>query len=242
MRPPALEPRLSRRVGVALTVFTLSAMAAVPAQADVLFGLTGGYVAVKSESSRDTEDVLYQNRGFLAFDIDEFNGGTIGGEFLVGAGRFVEVGVGAAYYEQSVSSVYLDYVNVNGREIQQEMKLRVIPMSATARIFPFGRDQGVQPYVGGGVAVLNWKYTESGEFVDFNNRNEVFRDTFTDDGNETTAVFVGGVRFALSDAVLLGAEFRYQGGTAELDPAKGFAGSELDLGAYITQATLHIRF
>lgn len=242
MRPFAGAFAYSRRLGVASTLFLLSAAVAVPAQADTLFGITGGLFAVKSESNRDTDDVIYQNRGFLSFDVSDFNGGTIGGEFLVGAGRFLEVGVGAGYYQRTVPSVYLDFVNVSGREIEQDTELQVVPISATARLFPLGRDQGVQPYVGGGIALLNWKYTESGEFVDFNNGNEVFRDTFTDKGNVTAPVVLGGVRFALSDAVLLGGEFRYQAGKADLDPSLGFAGDRLDLGGYTTQLTLHIRF
>ena len=242
MRPFAGAFDFSRRLGVASTLFLLSAAVAAPAQADTLFGITGGLFAVKSESNRDVDDVIYQNRGFLSFDVSDFNGGTIGGEFLVGAGRFLEVGVGAGYYQRTVPSVYLDFVNVSGREIEQDTELQVVPISATARLFPLGRDQGVQPYVGGGIALLNWKYTESGEFVDFNNGNEVFRDTFTDKGNVTAPVVLGGVRFALSDAVLLGGEFRYQAGKADLDPSLGFAGDRLDLGGYTTQLTLHIRF
>ena len=242
MRPFARVFAPSRRLGVIATIVLLSAGSAVPAQADTLFGITGGYFAVKSESNRDTDDVIYQNRGFLAFDVSDFNGGTIGGEFLVGAGRFLEVGVGVGYYQRTVPSVYLDFVNVSGREIAQDTELKVIPVSATARLFPLGRDQGVQPYVGGGVALLNWEYTESGEFVDFNNRNEVYRDTYTDKGNVTAPVVLGGIRFAISDAVLLGGEFRYQVGKADLDRSLGFAGDRLDLGGYTTQLTLHVRF
>ena len=51
----------------------------------------------------DTDDVLYQNLDFLAFDIDDFNGATVGGEFLVGLGDFVEAGVGAGFYQRTVS-------------------------------------------------------------------------------------------------------------------------------------------
>ena len=241
MRPFARVPGPSRRAGVAVTILLLALTAAVPAQADTLFGITGGYFAVKSESSRDTDDVIYQNRGFLAFDVSDFNGGTIGGEFLVGAGRFVEVGVGVGYYQQSVPSFDLDFTAPSGRELEQRTDLRIVPVSAMARVFPLGRDQGVQPYIGGGVALLNWKYTEDGEFVDDNTR-EIIAGRFTDDGNVVGPLVMAGVRFALSDAVMLGGEVRYQGGKADLDPSQGFAGDRLDLGGYSTQVTLHVRF
>jgi opacity protein-like surface antigen len=231
MRPFAGAFDFSRRLGVASTLFLLSAAVAAPAQADTLFGITGGLFAVKSESNRDVDDVIYQNRGFLSFDVSDFNGGTIGGE----SSRLALPRGRRRRGLRTVPSVYLDFVNVSGREIEQDTELQVVPISATARLFPLGRDQGVQPYVGGGIALLNWKYTESGEFVDFNNGNEVFRDTFTDKGNVTAPVVLGGVRFALSDAVLLGGEFRYQAGKADLDPSLGFAGDRLDLGGYTTR-------
>ena len=53
-----------------------------------------------------------------------------------------------------------------------------------------------KPYFGGGLAVINWKYRESGEFIDFNAGREIFVDTFEATGNSTGAIVLGGVRFA----------------------------------------------
>ena len=63
-------------------------------------------------------------------------------------------------------SVYRDFVNTNGAEIAQDLKLRIVPFTATVRFLPIGRG-GVEPYVGGGLGVFNWRYSETGEFVDF---------------------------------------------------------------------------
>ncbi len=50
----------------------------------------------------------------LAFQIDDFNAGTFGGEWLFGVGNFIETGVGVGYYQRTVHSVYRDFVNDNG--------------------------------------------------------------------------------------------------------------------------------
>jgi len=46
-------------------------------------------------------------------------------------------------------------------------KLRVIPFSATVRFLPMGRNNGhrLQPYIGAGVGVFSWRYSESGQFL-----------------------------------------------------------------------------
>jgi opacity protein-like surface antigen len=236
----------SVRTGPALAAIGLAISAlfttAPAARADVVFGANVGYFAIPGEGSRDSDDVIAQNVTFLNFNVGDFNGFTGGGEFLVGVGRFLEAGVGVGFYQKTVPSFYRDYVNSNGSEIEQDLKLRIYPVSFTARVYPTSRDAAVQPYVGGGLAILAWKYTETGQFVDFNNGNQVFSDTFTDSGNQVAPVFFGGLRFAVSDNVLIGGEFRWNGGTADLDQSLGFAGRRLDLSGYTTQATVQFRF
>lgn len=213
-----------------------------PAQADGLFSGTIGYFVPRGADGRATDDVLYQNLDFLAFDIGDFNGATVGGEFLLGVGDFVEVGVGASFYQRTVPSVYADFVDRDGTEIEQDLKLRVSPVSFTARVYPLSRRAPIQPYLGGGVAILAWRYSESGDFVDFNNRNEIFRATYEDTGNQTAPVVFGGLRVPVGDVFLVGGEFRWHGGKATLDASQDFAGRSLDLSGYTTQAVFQFRF
>ena len=42
----------------------------------------------------------------LAFDVDDFNGATFGGEWVVGIGDYLEAGFGASFYQKTVPSVY----------------------------------------------------------------------------------------------------------------------------------------
>ena len=65
-----------------------------------------------------------------------------------------------------MSAVDSNYVNVNGTEVRANLKLRIVPFTATFRVLPLGHHAPVQPYVGGGVGVFGWRYSEYGQFVD----------------------------------------------------------------------------
>lgn len=219
------------------------ALAATPAMAqDSVFGVNLGGYLLRAEDARPRGDVLAQNLSFLAFDLEDFNGFTVGGDYFISLGAFVEAGVGLNFYQRTVPSVYRDLVNVDGREIEQDMKLRVIPVTATARFFPLTRDVGFQPYVGGGVSFNRWRYSETGEFVDFSD-GAVFRDSFVDEGTEAGPVFLGGIRFPLGASALVGGEYRYTRVEVDLDPELGFAGdSVLDVGGSSLLLTVQFKF
>ena len=55
-------------------------------------------------------------------------------------------------------SVYAASVNANGSEIEQELKLRIVPLTATVRFLPIGHGS-VEPYVGAGIGAFNWRYS-----------------------------------------------------------------------------------
>ena len=82
--------------------------------------------------------MIFNNHGSLIFDTDEFNGFTFGGEYLFALTDYIELGAGISYYEGSTPSIY-QFTDDDGFEIAQELKLRQIPMSATARFLPLGR-------------------------------------------------------------------------------------------------------
>lgn len=198
----------------------------------------GGFV-VAGEDARVEGDVLVANRDILSFDIDDFTSGSIGIEWLLPVGEFFEAGLGAGFTSRTVPSVYADLVNRNGDEIAQDLKLRVAPFTATVRVLPFGRSRAVQPYLGGGIGLFSYRYSEVGEFVDFTDRS-VFRDQFVATGSEVGPVALAGVRFPLGDAWSLGGEVRYQRASADL--SEDFLGSKLDLSGFHYLATVRIKF
>lgn len=242
-----------RRGLCALAFITAGALLApAPAEAQITrvsntdwnqaFGFKLGYFALKGDDARgkDGDDVIFNNQDSLLFETKDFNGASIGAEWLVSLGSYLEAGVDVSYYQRSVPSIYRDLVNENGFEIEQDLKLRTIPISGTVRFLPAGRG-AVQPFIGGGVSIINWRYSETGEFVDFN--GDIFRDAFVTDGTEIAPVALFGVRFAVGDAWMVGGEFRWQdakGDTGGID--NGFLGDKIHLGGWNSSFGIHFRF
>ncbi len=228
-----------RKVLVSATMVAAFGLgAALPASAQSISLNLGGFVP-RSEDSRVTGDVLYENLNFLAYDIKEFKGVTFGGEFLFPLGNNLEAGVGLHYYQRTVPSVYADMVNSNGAEIEQDLKLRIVPITMVVRFMPLGRRASFQPYIGAGLGLLAWRYSESGEFVDFND-DSIFRDKYTANGTAVSPVIVGGIRIPLTRAFAFGGEVRYQ--KADVEIGNDFYGDRLDLGGISGLATFTFRY
>jgi hypothetical protein len=230
-----------RRLTVATWLLALvGLLAPAPTYAQQMVNFYVGGIDTPDWSGRENTDVLLNNTDFLAFDLRSFAGPTFGGEYLVGLGEYLEAGAGVGYYSQTIPSVYLDYVNSDGSEIRQDLALRMVPFTATFRLLPFGHSAPIQPYFGAGVAVVNWRYSESGEFVDFTD-GSIFRDTFKATGTSTGPVILGGLRFPI-DHWMVGGEIRWQDVKGDLPRSMGFAGDTVDLGGYTYLFTVGVRF
>src|SRR5512132_1615997 len=102
-------------------------------------GFTVGGFFPKGEDSRVQGDTISADLNDLLFEIKDFHGGSVSGEWLFAVGDFVEAGVGAGFYQRTVPSVYRGFQNANGSEIEQRLKLRIVPVTATVRFLPIGR-------------------------------------------------------------------------------------------------------
>lgn len=229
--------RVERMIGPLALCATLCLAAPAQAQQAINFSL-GGFV-VAGEDARTTGDVLVANRDLLSFDVGDFNTGSVGVEWLLPLGEFFEGGVGAAFTSRSVPTVYSDLVNRDGSEIEQTLKLRVAPVTATVRVLPFGRSRALQLYLGGGVGFFAYRYSEVGDFVDFTDRS-IFHDQFVAKGTEVGPVGLVGLRVPIGDRWSLGGEVRYQ--QAHADLSQDFLGDKLDLSGFHYLATIHVKF
>jgi len=230
---------MSRQLWLVLALVCSSvALDAQPALAQQTFNVSLGYFTVRGQDARVTGDVLNANRNFLTFDIKDFNSASIGGEWLIPVGRYIEAGAGIAFTRRTVPTVYTKFVNANNSEIDQDLRLRMVPMAFTFRVLPLGQDVGFQPYLGGGLGVINWRYSESGQFVDTRDRS-IFNNSYAASGTKTGPVAMGGIRFA-GDTLASGFEIRYQ--AAEADLPAPFAGTKIDLGGWSYLFTVGMRF
>jgi hypothetical protein len=172
-------------------------------------------------------------------DISKFNGVTVGGEWLFRVNPYVEGGLGLGYYERQVPTSYANFVNPDGSEIAQDLRLRTVPFTATFRLLPLGRSP-VQPYIGAGVGVYAWRYSETGDFIDDSDLS-VFNENIVGSGGAVGPIVLFGIRFA-AGPVVPGFEARYQSATANLPADQDFVGTKIDLGGWNALFTLGVRF
>lgn len=243
------------RIG-AMTLL-MAALAVAPASAQVVQSLTlgGGFFAPKGFDSRVDGDVLVRDAfgeslplypdlsDALAFEMSDFRSGHLFAEWNFAFGDHIEVGAGLGFSRRSVPTVYYDLVDEVGDEIEQTLRLRIIPATAVVRFLPFGRPGDFQPYVGAGVGLFSYRYSESGRFVDPVTL-DIFEDRFTATGTAPGGVVLGGVRVPLGGDVFgLTLEGRYQFATGETGGInEGFLDEKIDLGGAQFDVGFLIRF
>jgi len=204
-------------------------------------GFTLGGFFPKGEDGRVSGDVIVRDLDDLVFEVNDFNGVSVSGEWLFRLSNYLEGGVSGGFYKRSVPSVYRDFVNDNGSEIEQDLKFRIAPVTGSVRFLPVGHGS-VEPYVGIGVGIFNWRWSETGEFVDASD-GSIFRSTYSDNGTSVGPVILAGVRAPIADVWDVGGEFQWQKATADIDRAEtGLLGDKIDLGGWHALFTMHVRF
>lgn len=239
-------------------ILCLAALAgATPASAQVVQSVTvgGGLFFPKGLDSRVDGDVLVRDAfgealpaipdlsDALVFDMSDFRGGQVFGEWNFSFGDRVEVGAGIGYYSRAVPTVYLDLVDEQGREIEQNLRLRVTPVTAVVRFLPFGSARTVQPYVGAGVGLFSFRYSEQGRFADPETL-DIFEGDYKASGTVPGGVVLGGLRVPLGgDIYGLTLEGRYQFATGETGGIEeGFLDDKIDLGGFNLNIGFLVRF
>jgi outer membrane protein W len=240
-----------RRLLFSLSVVALVAGFIAPAQASAQQSINffvGGFMprgpdlaggVISGPGGRGTDDVLVRNGDFLTFKFKDFNGPIVGGGWTVGFADLFDAGIDVGFYRRTSPAIYTKFVNTNGAEIQQDLKLRIIPVTATIRFLPLGHHGPARPYVGAGVGVFSWRYIETGEFLA--NDKSIFRNTFPVKGTSTGPVVLGGVLMPIGSAGI-GFEARWQSAKGDIAQSLDFSGTKIDLGGMNYLFTLGFRF
>ncbi len=234
-----------RRSGLTSVLVLAAVLVAIPASAQIVqsIQLGGGYFWPRGFDSRVVGgsvregDVLVENLvttdpfEYLTDDcfnqtsacIKAFRSWIISGEWNLAFGDRIEVSAGVSYYNKSVASRYRDLVNghftettADDTDIEQTLSLRMVPITAIVRFLPFGRPTSFQPYVGVGVGVIPFRYSEVGDFVDATD-GEIFPARYIETGTGVGPVLVGGFRIPIKgDIFALTTEYRYQWATGDI--------------------------
>ena len=102
--------------------------------------------------------MLIANSTFLLFDIDDFNGASVGGEWLFPLARHIEGGIGVSYSSQTASPASMRTSSI--RTVPRSIRtcdLRLVPLAFTVRLIPVSPRSPLQPYIGGGVGLISWQ-------------------------------------------------------------------------------------
>jgi hypothetical protein len=244
-RPVSARARSCAAFMIAAAVLGLVATPAASAQQALNLSI-GGF-SPRGEDGRTPNDVLVNDLTQLPliFNISDFRSVVIGADYLIGFGNNFEAGLGIGYQRRSVPSVYGDLINNDGSEIEQTLRLRVVPFNATVRFLPLGRHASVEPYIGAGVGIFAFRYTESGQWVDRSD-SSIFRQTYVGSGSATGPLIVGGIRAPLGNFAP-GFELRYQSAIGDL-PADQFTTDatnqrpKIDLGGFTYLFSVNLRF
>jgi outer membrane protein W len=201
-----------------------------------------GYFGLRGIESRDPDDVLVGDlisAHPLLFEVNDLNGPTFSGEYLFAVTRNIEFGVGLGFSQKTISTVYADLTHSNGDEIQQDLKLRQIPVNFTGRFLILPRGSSVEPYIGAGLTAIRYQYSEAGEFVD--DFGAIFPAVYKADGVGVGPIVVVGVRAPIQNWTV-GGEFAWQKVVADVPAEVGLLGTKLDLGGWHFNFTAGVRF
>ena len=233
------------RTKILTATLLVAGICAAPAAGQQTLSLNVGSFQPRGVVDRVPGDTLVANLFAespfaLGFRMSDFNNVTFGGDWLFPLGEFFEGGVGVNYYAKTVPSFYLDLTDPNGGDITQNLRLREVPVTASIRWLPTGRHFFIQPYIGLGVSVIPWRYSEVGDFVDTS--NNIYTADYHDSGVTVGPMVMAGIRVPIARAFSLGGEVRYLKADAPLDPTVGFLGDRIDLGGVSYLATFNIKF
>jgi hypothetical protein len=170
-----------------------------------------------------------------------------GAEFSLNPSDHVELGFHLDGYGRRLDTSYRDYTRPSGGEILQSLKLTLVPLGATLRLFPIDRDATVSPYVGVGPDLVFYKYEEFGDFIDFADPELTIRaDDFVSDGVRPGFHVTGGLRVRVGHDFSILGEGRYQWAKGTLgDDFSAQPGQDalrLDMSGFSAVVGLSIRF
>ncbi|HEX6163230.1 MAG TPA: hypothetical protein VFZ31_07690, partial [Vicinamibacterales bacterium] len=220
---------------------------------DFMLGRPRGFIGVRGSLlvASANSDIYDFVTDILAIEKSDFNTGSFAFEAGYSVTPRVDIIGTFDINGMNHASDYRDWEDNRGLPIQQttELKQRNITASARFSLLPRGRaisrlafiPRTFMPYVGAGAGYGNYEFRQNGDFVDFDNNNRVFSDTFTSKGWAPTFHVLGGTDIRMYRHLLLSLDARYSWQKATL--SNDFIDFEpIDLGGFRFGAGIHVAF
>ena len=179
----------------------------------VTWGVRGGVNLASANS-----DVFAFVTDQLTLDRSDFNAPAVGTNIAIRLSGANDIVLDVGYSTVSRGSEFRHWVDQNDQPIEQTTSLRRIPITLGFRHYVTSRGRSVGQfawiparrslYVGLGAGIMEYKFHQVGDFIDFTTLN-VFHDEFTSQDWTAVAQANAGLDLALGDFVLLNTEARY---------------------------------
>jgi len=177
------------------------------------WGVRGGVNLASANS-----DVFAFVTDQLTLDRSDFNAPAVGTNIAIRLSGANDIVLDVGYSTVSRGSEFRHWVDQNDQPIEQTTSLRRIPITLGFRHYVTSRGRSVGQfawiparrslYVGLGAGLMEYKFHQVGDFIDFTTLN-VFHDEFTSQDWTAVAQANAGLDLALGDFVLLNTEARY---------------------------------
>ncbi|MEN9509036.1 MAG: hypothetical protein RLZZ621_1599 [Gemmatimonadota bacterium] len=161
----------------------------------------------------------------LTVDRRDYLGAAVAADVAFALSNRVEIVASAATSARRINSEYRDFVDNSDLPIEQTTALRRTPLTMGVRynLLPSGRSVSryawvpapFTPYVAAGAGVVNYRFAQDGDFVDFKT-NDVFNTSLSSSGWTSATYLAGGAQWNLNPNVALNTEVRYDQGQASL--------------------------
>ena len=201
----------------------------------------------QSDLFQDDAELYSPARETRGVSKDDWKGVYGGAEYSFNVADHVEMGISLDGYSKSIPTVYRDFTRPNGNEVEQELRLTVVPLGVSLRVLPLDRYAAVQPYATIGADVFFYKYEEFGDFIDFADPEFTIRaDDFVSEGVRPGLHVTGGLRVRVGHDFSILGEGRYQWAKGTLgddfSPQPGQDALRLDMSGFSAVVGLSIRF
>lgn len=191
-------------------------------------------------------DIFGFTQELLTVSDTDFDALSLGGEMAIRASSRFDVVFDIYHASSNTFSEFQDWVDLDDLPIQQTTEFSRTSFALSGRYFLTDRGVNVSqfawvpknwsPYLGAGAGFMNYRYTQDGDFVDFETL-DIFSARLDSRGTSFLAQGMAGIQYSFAPNWILTGEARYRWASAELE--SDFVGFE-DIDLTGLQATFGI--
>jgi len=141
-----------------------------------------------------------------AADLESASGGI---DYLMGLNDHLSLQFSGSYFEGNTTQAYRDFEDNLGHRIRHDTTLGIGSATLGVIFHLTGPDAPVIPYIGAGGGAYFWRLEENGDFIDFDQNNEIFNARLKSDGTAFGGYWLVGLEAPISRSLSLFAEGRW---------------------------------